>query len=323
MVEFVDNDPRYLESEKAWSLSPGDRIRRTELHARYGGRRQGGIAPSAKTPNVFIFTDRDVGKKHGYLDRWEGDTFLYVGEGQRGNQRMEQGNRAILEHVSQGRALRLFEGSSGEVTYVGEFAVDPSAPYHLERAPETGNGPLRDVIVFRLRPVGEFLYRGRVHRPETAEPTLSTPYRDLDENVTTSPRKPFEIDPDAVDRASRTHIRLQNELASQLRSLGIEPQRPGFGDPKFDIGWWWKDTFVVAEVKSLSPENEVLQLQLGLGQTLDYVNSLECTGKRSYGLLAIPRPPSDDRWISLCESHGVRLIWPPFDRKTLLPPHEH
>src|SRR5690606_41841534 len=136
VVEFVDNDSRYLESEMAWSLSPGDRIRRTELHARYGGRRQGGIGPSAKTPNVFIFTDRDVGKKHGYLDRWEGDTFLYVGEGQRRNQRMEQGNRGILEHVSEGRALRLVGGSAGGATHAGDGGVDRYVAYHLDRAPD-------------------------------------------------------------------------------------------------------------------------------------------------------------------------------------------
>lgn len=111
----------YPPQDETWSLAPGDRIRRKELHDRYGGRRQGGIGPSATTPNVLIFTDPTVGQTHGYLDRWEGDIFRYVGEGQRGNQTMDQGNRAILEHVDHDRAIRLFEGSSGDVTYVGEF----------------------------------------------------------------------------------------------------------------------------------------------------------------------------------------------------------
>jgi hypothetical protein len=40
-----------------WSLEPGDTILRKELQRRYGGAGQGGIEPSAKTPNVFIFSD--------------------------------------------------------------------------------------------------------------------------------------------------------------------------------------------------------------------------------------------------------------------------
>jgi hypothetical protein len=40
-----------------WTLSPGEAIGRVDLHAAYGGGRQGGIAPSARTPNVLIFRD--------------------------------------------------------------------------------------------------------------------------------------------------------------------------------------------------------------------------------------------------------------------------
>jgi hypothetical protein len=40
-----------------WTLSPGEAIRRVDLHAAYGGGRQGGIVPSARTPNVLIFRD--------------------------------------------------------------------------------------------------------------------------------------------------------------------------------------------------------------------------------------------------------------------------
>jgi hypothetical protein len=40
-----------------WPLKPGDRIVRTELHERFGGRGQGGIGASRKSPNVFLFTD--------------------------------------------------------------------------------------------------------------------------------------------------------------------------------------------------------------------------------------------------------------------------
>ena len=84
-----------------WELQPGDLIKRTDLHARYGGSRQGGIGPSAQTPNVLVFSDPRTGAQYGYLDHWEGPVFHYTGEGQVGAQGCgffcgngEYGNRA-------------------------------------------------------------------------------------------------------------------------------------------------------------------------------------------------------------------------------------
>lgn len=136
-----------------WTINKGERILRRSVHDRYGGGRQGGISPSQKSPNVIIFSDHVVGKGHGYADRRQGDFFLYVGEGQRGDQKMTKGNRAILRHVQDGRSIRLFWGCRGEVTYAGEYEIDHVDPWFTERAPETGGGPERNVIVFRLREV--------------------------------------------------------------------------------------------------------------------------------------------------------------------------
>jgi hypothetical protein len=83
----------------------------------------------------------------------EDGCFHYTGEGQRGDQRLVQGNVSIARHHEEGRALRLFEGAGGMVTYVGEFEVDTADPHYDTDAPETGGGQVRKVIVFRLRPV--------------------------------------------------------------------------------------------------------------------------------------------------------------------------
>lgn len=138
-----------------WALEKGDTILRRVLHDRYGGGRQGGISPSRRSPNVFIFSERASGERHGYKDRTQGDFFLYVGEGQQGDQRMTNGNKAILKHVEDGRRIRLFWGASGEVTYAGEFEIDHVDPWFTERAPSTDGGPERNVIVFRLREVSQ------------------------------------------------------------------------------------------------------------------------------------------------------------------------
>jgi hypothetical protein len=139
-------------------MAPGHVINRTQLHAEYGGSGRGGMAPSRTTPNVLIFTDPAVGNQHGYYDGWVGDVFHYTGMGKRGDQEMKSGNRAALRHEHEGRAIRLFRGAGGNVTYLGEFKVDPERPYYQMDAQESGGGPTRQVIVFRLLPVGEVIH---------------------------------------------------------------------------------------------------------------------------------------------------------------------
>lgn len=138
-----------------WDLQPGDRIRRTALHDRYGGSRQGGISPSRRSPNIFIFTDPGTGLQHGYRDRWQEGVLYYAGEGQTGSQQMAHGNLQVLNHQQDDRALRVFEGARGEVTYIGRFELgDP--PYKHVKAPESGNpSRMRRVIMFELQPQGD------------------------------------------------------------------------------------------------------------------------------------------------------------------------
>jgi hypothetical protein len=137
-----------------WTLEPGDKILRKELHKQYGGGGQGGIEPSAKTPNVFIFSDAKAGEKYGYVfDRWYGGVFHFTGDGQVGDQVMKYGNRAILDHRKQKRALRVFDGVRGLVTYQGEFELAPD-PFYIAEARGRDSERIRKVIVFRLVPVG-------------------------------------------------------------------------------------------------------------------------------------------------------------------------
>jgi hypothetical protein len=141
-----------------WHLAPGSSISRTQLHARYGGSGRGGMAPSRSTPNVLLFTDPAVGNQHGYYDGWVADVFHYTGMGQRGDQAMKSGNRAVLRHEDEGRAVRLFRGVGGDVTYLGEFRLDAARPWYRMDAQETGGGQTRQVVVFRLLPVGQVIH---------------------------------------------------------------------------------------------------------------------------------------------------------------------
>jgi hypothetical protein len=49
----------------------------------------------------------------------------------------------------------VFSGAKGEVTYVGQFRLDQNKPFYKADAPDV-NDEMREVIVFRLRPIGDY-----------------------------------------------------------------------------------------------------------------------------------------------------------------------
>lgn len=297
-----------------WDLKVGDRIVRKHLHDQYGGQRQGGIATPSGAPHIFIFTDPTTGEQHGYFDEWRGNELHYCGEGQphHGDQQMDRGNRAILEHEANGKTIRAFYGSKGTVTYAGEFALahGPDRWYYIDV--DAPGGGTRRVIRFRLMPLG-FV--------DQVEPTgtrpLIVPLQPLqDDYVRAEPSPvasgtPFEVDPDAVDRALAGHANTQNALANLAAAHGCETKSPGFADPNFDLAWRRPDgSVVVVEVKSLTDTNELGQVRLGLGQVLDYAHQLRETEPSVTAALALEKQPLSDRWIHVCADNGVTLVWP-------------
>lgn len=132
---------------------PGQLYRRRDLHEKYGGQRQGGISTPAKAPFILLITG-ESGKQHGYSDEWTNDgTFLYTGEGQRGEMKFDGGNRAIRDHREKGKALQVFEQDKKDkrfLRYLGEMEY---AEHTYREAPDT-DGKLRKAIVFHLCPVG-------------------------------------------------------------------------------------------------------------------------------------------------------------------------
>ncbi|MFF5110538.1 hypothetical protein [Streptosporangium sp. NPDC000509] len=151
------------------SISPGLITTRADMKRVFGGGPQGGIVPSATTSNVLLYSDPQEGEQSGYFDGWlaqedeQGAIFEYTGHGQ-ANQTFEgragNSNRAVLHHIDDGRALRVFKAvgtvpGSGtkRQRYIGEFVLDLEEPYVIRQAPNKEN-MLRRVIVFRMRPVG-------------------------------------------------------------------------------------------------------------------------------------------------------------------------
>jgi len=128
--------------------------RRSVIHAILGGQQQGGISTPSKHPVVIAFTG-EAGAPHGYMDFWDDDeVFHYFGEGQYNDMRYSGGNRAIENHVKDGKQLIVFQmmGKGRPCRYLGEFVLLSS--YVEANTPDT-HGRMRNAIVFRLRRLAE------------------------------------------------------------------------------------------------------------------------------------------------------------------------
>jgi 5-methylcytosine-specific restriction protein A len=156
------------------SIKPGLVTTRAAMREVFGGGTQEGIIPSETTPNILIYVDHESGKKYGYEDGWLeekdelGPVFEYTGQGTQGEQtflgRRGSRNAAVLYHVDAARTLRVFmtagkvpgsKSAAKQQRYIGEFELDSKQPYTLREANDE-KGERRRIIVFRLRPTGDY-----------------------------------------------------------------------------------------------------------------------------------------------------------------------
>jgi hypothetical protein len=149
--------PRTPAWPAAWNLQPGSVVQRPELIAVFGGNPRTAAAPSARTPNVFLFLDARA-RSHGHRPRWDGDVLIVPGNVHREGG-IDAGNLGVLHHLRRGRPLRVFETRGRECLYVGEFVIDQyrpveeDAPVGADRAQtaEAEESPARKrIMLFRL-----------------------------------------------------------------------------------------------------------------------------------------------------------------------------
>jgi hypothetical protein len=162
-LDSLRKDPQiYNRVGSLWDIPIGSRIARKEIHDRFGGVREGGISPVLeKSKNIMIFSHPRANAEHGYEpDVWlDDDTFLYCGEGPSGDQQMIRYNKSVLQHAEKDKVLRVFDGTRGEVTYKGAFALDPEDPWFYKDSIGFDGRP-RKVIMFRMLRVNPTLSSG-------------------------------------------------------------------------------------------------------------------------------------------------------------------
>jgi hypothetical protein len=303
-----------------WDIAVGATVnRRREIHGggdmpvRYGGAWFGGIEPSRVTPNVLIFSEPAKGKAHGYtFDGWTPDGVLhYTGEGPVSDQTFRSsGNRAIRDHRESHRALRVFRANSPVATYLGEFELaDP--PYLTTDAPGEDLS-IRSVIVFRLRPVGDYdrgdLPDARVFGPAgvddiPAEPiTLVAADIEAEKNIAGSYTVEPSDEPVEYQRREAALVdRYKGWLASQGRESGRKRVRiPG------EAGTLYTDLHdhEIDELIEAKASSSRVSVRAGLGQLLDYARFVKPASKA----LLVPSEPRPDL-VELLAQHGCGVIW--------------
>ncbi len=290
----------------SWDIDVGDEIKRTELQDRFGGGRFGGIEPSATTPNVLLFTS-SYGNAFGYdfNEELEDGSFLITGDGQTGSQSADKGgNKAILEHQSKGRSLRLFEQTSKKtfVRYLGEFEHDgkkPESRISLDRDKKQ-----RAVLVFRLTPVGKTLNRSRNNKEKKPATVI---FQEPEKNISESHERSVSA---TTTIAQRREGQLQNRYIEYLRNQGVKVGTFQINIPesnaplRVDLVDYSKNRII--EVKAGVSRGYVRE---AVGQVLEYVYQLKRIKNQSWTpAILLPGKPTDDL-IGFVESLGIELIW--------------
>jgi len=155
------------------------------------------------------------------------------------------------------------------------------------------------------------------HLSHQAAPLLGQAYRHGNEQLAPTEYKEVFRDPEQQVRGNRAHAQLQNQLAHLLENRGIAPKSPYGESPNFDIAWQVDGIVYVAEMKSLTRDNEEMQLRLGLGQVLMYRHLLAQHYPIVRAILVVEHEPTSRAWQNHCDELDVLLVWPQVIEETL------
>lgn len=260
---------------------------------------------------MLFFTDPSTGRQHGYYDGWGSDNlFHYVGEGQRGDQQLTQGNKAILRHVEDGRTLEGFRAEGTSVTYLGEFSL---VDHYFTDAHETGDlTVMRQVVVFRLRPVDDVpVDLPPLPVPPPQEPVVANvavEERHTERAHVTPNREPYEAErkESGLVERYRRQLEFDGHTVSRLRVVPAGESRPLYSD------LWDESTCELVEAKGTVTRDAMRQ---AVGQLLDYGRFVDA---KTHAVLVPSRPRAD--LLAYLGAAGVVVVHPDGDRWARIQP---
>jgi hypothetical protein len=121
---------------------------------------------------------------------------------------------------------------------------------------------------------------------------------------------PAARDSDASGAGWVEHNTTQYRIARIVAAAGWAPRSPRAEEPRYDLAWARGQIIWVAEVKSVTSQNEERQLRTAIGQVLRYRQKLTASGHNVQAVIATSRPPSDPSCDELCQLEGIILAWP-------------
>ncbi|MEV5708640.1 hypothetical protein [Actinoallomurus sp. NPDC052274] len=283
-----------------WDIAEGDELLRQEVHRRHGGQTQGGISTPKGSAEILLFKTSG-GRENGYNfdgPRRDG-SYHYTGEGRTGDQDFRRaGNRAIRDHGSIGKRLRVFEQTRRSyVRYRGEYVIDAACPYRFDEAPDAEK-EMRRVIVFHLWPAG------KVGRLDVGHQGARASIKDVELEANNTER--FRINRSKPEtEGERREAALVRRYAAWLRDRGHESKQRKILLPdraselKIDLLDVAADEIVEAKGSASR-----IHIRLALGQILDYS---EHAGAM-YRAVLLPGRPSPDM-IRLLLKYQVACIF--------------
>ena len=297
--------PQLVRSD--WTYFIGQSISRSVLASRYGAAKVGDIVSSSDGAQVFVFTE-------------SGDDRFLVRGGARINSEVRirfdllksdldasavQSLSLLVSQPRLDRHIRLLEGTSGIVKYLGEYQL---IGFDSNLSPQLTNS-VSGWIEISLASINIQKREGHLERDESSQVApldAFAPYMNVDlASTELTSHDPFEVDPSVIEASTAQHYDVQNAVADWLRSHSLVPLRSTKSELQVDVAWHRGPQLFIAEVKSCSAENQTLQFRLGLGQALDYAEEF-----RGQPVVVLGMAPASSRLIAVAARVGVTLLWP-------------
>jgi hypothetical protein len=257
------------------------------------------------------------GEAFGYRDGWADGAFYFSGMGQKDSQQFggrTPENGRVRDHVRNGERLRLLRYlQKNLVRYSCELRLDPVTPYAMLDAPDLYGGGTRQIIQFRLLPVGPvFPDDLAVEREPRLTSVAVEDVPQLPPPVVTRVEKMNEA---AFQRLVAAHTRSVERVESLvvhefsgwlMRERGLHtsgraiPYDPECRNLRVDL--FVDEPYVLVEAKA-RPTRE--NLRTAIGQLLDYARFLD--PRPALCVLTPSRPPDD--MLELLRSLSIDAVW--------------
>jgi hypothetical protein len=216
---------------------------------------------------------------------------------------MRAGNKAILQHRKADRALRVFRGVGGDVSYEGRFELATDPPWYSTDAPESGRSDVvRQVTVSRLRPVD-----ATPDRPSSVLDRLpSQRVAEVPVEVQNSERVYVQPDHQPYE-AERREQQLVLAYCAFITQQGSRIARHLIR-PEGEVKPMFSDVYDATRNNLLEAKGTVTReaICMAIGQLADYRRFIKPRPSCAVLLPERPRPDLE----KLLSAEGIAVVWP-------------